>query len=195
MEGEITIIAKFTRKDQQPNGPVLPVCHVTQVEDLDAAATAFMWMVGVPPPAEHYHLARMTVKDVRFLLANPLERIQIESDVAAGHKHTLTIAFDEYTGRFIVINITSAGDTVHAATLLGVGSFDNIPEPITNLVRQNVIAGPYVFGELANLFVDGRPGMEFTDDFYSYRCQMGNVWGSYVWCRYLKAVNDVGVPA
>ena len=193
MEGEITIIAKFIRKDQQPQGPVLPVCHVSQVEGEEEAQTAFMWQVGTQAPAAHYHLARMTVKDVRFLLANPHATIDIVSDAVADHKHTLTIAFSEFTGTFRVLSITSGGTITHAATLLGIGNFTNTDSRFRYQVIEleynaygEAIGQPAYFG-VENQLVPCVVGMEFCYQQYVYRYQEGSTWGTNAWCRYLKA--------
>lgn len=197
MEGKITIIAEFTRKDEQPEGPVLPVCHATQVAGLDDANTAFVWMVGGAPPAEHYHVARLTVKDLRFLVTNGSgSTVDIKSDEVEGHQHTLTITLDDMTGRFIVIDITSGGTIAHTATLLGVGSLDNIKPEVTSGLQSQVAGAEYAQGEMTGgMPASSRPGMEFTDNTYSYRFQMGRVWGTYVWVRYLKAPDTGGMAA
>ena len=200
MEGEITIIAKFTRKDEQPEGPVLPVCHATQVEGLDDANTAFMWQVGGAPPANHYHLARLTVKEVRFLIANPLATVDIVSDAVAEHQHTLRIGYDEFTGRYSVLKITSAGNVEHRATLIGIGDFENTSQTfVTQLFNALHDGSGFVNGEVVATDIEGyglsRAGMELTDETYYYRCvqRLGSRY--LTWVRLLKAPDTGGIAA
>ena len=201
MEGKITIIAEFTRKDEQPEGPVLPVCHATQVAGLDDAQTAFMWQVGGAPPANHYHLARLTVKEVRFLIANPLATVDIVSDAVAEHRHTLTIGYDEFTGRYTVRNITSAGDVAHKASSIGIGDFENIPAFFDNELL-NTLQGQdsfFVNGQIAVADIDAygfsRANMELTDNTYYYRCVARLGFSGLVWVRILKAPDTGGMAA
>lgn len=192
MEGEITIIAKFTRKDQQPEGPVLPVCHVTQVEDLgDMLAvdkqTAFLIQVGefLPNSAGTPHLARMTVGQARLLVEKQDSSVVLVTDEVKGHQHKILVTYDSTHSLFIITDVSPQPDeNPQKAWVVGHGRDADV---VSDSLKEEVLAQPFEKGIMSGeVPFESVLRMEFITDEYSYRCQVGD-YGTKIWCRYSRA--------
>ncbi|GGG60510.1 head fiber protein [Hymenobacter glacieicola] len=119
----------------------------------EEAARPFLFQVNALDDPGHYHLAALTVEQVRQLVQQDVDQIVVLSEARDGHQHDITFGYDHEQATFTVLGIVRAGGdapapgepadttTTHDVLLIGRG---NAPDatPQTNKAVAFKVGAP-----------------------------------------------------
>ncbi|MBX0293214.1 hypothetical protein K3G63_22405 [Hymenobacter sp. HSC-4F20] len=82
----------------------------TELYDRTDGARPFLFQVNALDDPGHFHLASLTVEQVRQLVQQDVDQVTVLSEARDGHQHQITLGYDHAQATFTVLQVRRQGD-------------------------------------------------------------------------------------